>query len=72
MADRKKLVITNTVNEKTDVKDLKKPFVRGERSRSNLGGSGLGLSIAERAATLNGFSLKLSCTDTEFRAEVRY
>ncbi|MBO4878258.1 MAG: HAMP domain-containing histidine kinase [Ruminococcus sp.] len=71
-ADRKKLVITNTVNEKTDVKDLKKPFVRGERSRSNLGGSGLGLSIAERAAALNGFSLKLSCTDTEFRAEVRY
>ena len=70
--ERKKLIITNTVNEKVDVKDLKKPFVRGERSRSNLGGSGLGLSIAERAAALNGFKLNISCTNTEFSAEIRY
>ena len=71
-ADRKRLIITNTVSEKIDVSELKKPFVRGEEARSNLGGSGLGLSIAERAAILNGFRLDISCTDTEFRAEVRY
>ena len=70
--ERKKLIITNTVSEKIDVKDLKKPFVRGEKSRSNLGGSGLGLSIAERAAALNGFKLNISCTNSEFSAEVSY
>jgi signal transduction histidine kinase len=70
--ERKKLIITNTVKEKVDVKDLKKPFGRGEKSRSNLGGSGLGLSIAERAAALNGFKLNISCTNTEFSAEIRY
>lgn len=70
--ERKKLIITNTVNEKIDVKDLKKPFVRGEKSRSNLGGSGLGLSIAERSAALNGFKLNISCTNTDFSAEIRY
>jgi signal transduction histidine kinase len=46
--------------------------VRGEEARSNLGGSGLGLSIAERAAAMNGFTLKLSSTDEEFRAELRF
>ena len=70
--ERKKLIITNTVKEKVNVKDLKKPFVRGEKSRSNLGGSGLGLSIAERAAALNGFKLNISCTNTEFSAEIKY
>ena len=70
--ERKKLIITNTVDEKINVKDLKKPFVRGEKSRSNLGGNGLGLSIAERAAALNGFKLNISCTNTEFSAEIRY
>ena len=53
-------------------KDLKKPFVRGEKSRSNLGGNGLGLSIAERAAALNGFKLNISCANTEFSAEIKY
>ncbi len=70
--DRKKLVITNTVNGKIDTRKLKVPFVRGEESRSNLGGSGLGLSIAERAAALNGFRLNISCTDNEFKAEVKF
>jgi hypothetical protein len=72
VCERKKLIITNTVKEKINVKDLKKPFVRGEKSRSNLGGSGLGLSIAERTAALNGFKLNLSCTNTEFSAEIKY
>lgn len=70
--NRNKLVISNTVNRKIDTRKLKEPFVRGEESRSNLGGSGLGLSIAERAAALNGFRLNISCTDNEFKAEVKF
>ncbi len=72
MIDKNKMVISNTVNGKIDTRKLKDPFVRGEESRSNLGGSGLGLSIAERAAILNDFSLNISCTENEFKAEVKF
>ena len=70
--DARRLAVTNTVKQKVDVGNLTTPFVRGEEARSNLGGSGLGLSIAERAAAMNGFTLKLSSTDEEFRAELRF
>ena len=66
----KKLVLTNTVKEKISTKDLKRPFVRGDKSRSNTRGTGLGLSIAESAAQLNGFKLNLRCTDNEFVSEI--
>ena len=66
----KKLVMTNTVEEKISTKDLKRPFVRGDKSRSNTRGTGLGLSIAESAAQVNGFKLKLNCTDKEFVSEI--
>ena len=72
VCERKKLIINNTVKEKIDVKGLKSHFVRGEKSRSNLGGSGLGLSIAERAAIINGFSLDISCNNNEFRVNLKY
>ena len=68
----KRLVITNTVAAKVDVKKLKQPFVRGDSSRSNVQGSGLGLSLADRAAHMNGMELKLACSDTEFMAELRF
>lgn len=70
--DKKRLVITNTVAAKVDVNKLKQPFVRGDASRSNTQGSGLGLSLADRAAVMNGMVLKLACTDTEFRAELKF
>ena len=70
--DGKRLVVTNTVKGKIDVGNLTTPFVRGEEARSNPDGSGLGLSIAEQAAAMNGFTLKLSSTDDEFRAELRF
>lgn len=70
--DKKRLTVTNTVAEKIDTKELKRPFVRGDKARSNVSGNGLGLAIAERAAAANGLKLSLSCTDTEFRAELKY
>ena len=70
--DKKRLVITNTVASKIEVKELKQPFVRGDTSRSNVQGSGLGLALAERSAQFCGMTLKLSCSDSEFRTELRF
>ena len=70
--DQKTLTVTNSVAQKISVKKLKEPFYRGDAARSNVKGNGLGLAIADRAANANGFKLKLSCTDTEFRAELKF
>lgn len=70
--DHTGLTIVNTVAEKVEVKNLTTPFVRGDQSRSNHDGSGLGLALAERAAAMSGFSLKLLCTDDEFTAKLRF
>ena len=67
----KSFAVTNTVAEKIDTKDLKTPFVRGDKSRSNVKGSGLGLSIADKSAVSNNMKLKISCSDKEFKAEVK-
>ena len=40
-------------------KDIFEPFVMGDKSRSSGGGSGLGLSVASKIASLHGFKLKL-------------
>lgn len=68
----KNIIIKNTVDKKIDVKELKKPFTKGDKSRSNNSGSGLGLAIAENASAINGFRLDISCTDTEFIAELKF
>ncbi|MDE5883912.1 MAG: HAMP domain-containing histidine kinase [Oscillospiraceae bacterium] len=62
--------ISNTVHKKIDVTDLKRPFKKGDTARSGKSGSGLGLSIADKAAEANYFQLMLSCSDTEYTAEL--
>ncbi|MDE6658352.1 MAG: HAMP domain-containing histidine kinase [Oscillospiraceae bacterium] len=62
--------ISNTVSEKIDVTELKHPFKKGDTARSGKLGSGLGLSIADKAAEENHFQLILSCSDTEYTAKV--
>ena len=69
--DKKRLTVTNTVAQKISVKKLKEPFYRGDAARSNVKGNGLGLAIADRAADANGFKLRLSCTENEFKAELK-
>lgn len=68
----KNLIIKNTVGKKVDVKELKKPFKKGDKARSNNTGIGLGLTIADNASAINGFKLDISCSDTEFKAEVKF
>lgn len=70
--NKKQITVTNSVEKKINTAKLTRPFVRGDASRSNIEGNGLGLAIAERAALANRFKLLLSCTDTEFRTELRY
>ena len=70
--DKKHMTFVNSVSEKIDTRELKRPFVRGDSARSNVDGNGLGLAIAERAVLASGFRLLISCTDTEFKAEVRF
>ena len=40
-------------------REIFEPFVMGDKSRSTGGGSGLGLSVAAKIASLHGFKLKL-------------
>lgn len=68
----KSVCIKNTVNKKVDIKNLKKPFIKGDTARSNQSGSGLGLAIAENASIINGFKLILTCSDNEFTAELKF
>ena len=69
--EKKVLRVTNSVAQKLEVKKLKEPFVRGDAARSNVKGNGLGLSLADQAARLNGFKLNLTCTDKTFTAELK-
>lgn len=70
--DPASLCIVNTVSRKVDTADLKKPFVKGDKERGSKQGSGLGLSLADKGAAVNGFRLELSCTETEFTAVLRF
>ena len=42
-----------------DPEQLFQPFTRGDPARSPEGGSGLGLSIADRIARMHGYKLEL-------------
>lgn len=69
--DKRRMKVVNTVSGRIETAELKKPFVRGDKARTDRSGSGLGLSIAESALARNGFGLKISSTETEFTAEIR-
>ncbi len=68
----KEFRIDNTVTGKTETSALLMPFTKGDKSRTGKSGSGLGLSIADNALRANGFTLEISCTESEFTASVRF
>lgn len=54
-----------------DAKNLWKPFVKGDNSRSNKQGTGVGLAIVKNILDLHKYSLKLSCEDGIFKVEIK-
>lgn len=71
--DSKGFTMTNLTDQKIkNVKDLKKPFVKGEESRDAEGGAGLGLSIVENCLLSAGHSLDIGFEDETFKADVRW
>lgn len=71
--DNKGFTMTNLTDQKIrNVKDLKKPFVKGEESRDAEGGAGLGLSIVENCLLSAGHSLDIGFENETFKADVRW
>ena len=71
--DSKGFTMTNLTDQKIkNVKDLKKPFVKGEESRDAEGGAGLGLSIVENCLLSAGHSLDIEFENETFKADVRW
>lgn len=69
--DRERMTVTNLTDTKIkNVKDLKKPFVKGEQARGGESGTGLGLSIADNCLLTAGHSLELEFEDETFKAIV--
>jgi len=65
---KNKIIFTNDIEKRVDTAELLMPFVKGDKSRSGQNGNGLGLSIAKEASAVNGLTLTISSTDTEFTA----
>ena len=71
--DNKGFTMTNLTDQKIkNVKDLKKPFVKGEESRGTESGAGLGLSIVENCLLSAGHSLDIEFEDKTFKSIVRW
>jgi len=67
---------TLTITNKTDAKaenpeELRKPFVKGDRSRGQ-SGSGLGLAIADSDLDILGYKMDLASSEGEFKVTVRF
>ncbi len=54
-----------------DAENLWKPFVKGDNSRSNKQGTGVGLAIVKNILELHGYRLKLSCEDGIFKVNIK-
>lgn len=63
--DQTKEVIEN-------IKDIKKPFVKGSSSRGGENGTGLGLAIADSSLTALGHSLDVDLKDGIFTAVIKW
>ncbi len=69
---KKHLCISNQCSAKIDdVNELLKPFVTGNKNRSNKGGSGLGLAIAKNIMDLHKFKMTIKCENKNFEVHIK-
>lgn len=52
------------------VEELWKPFIKGDNSRNEERGTGVGLTIVKNIADVHGFELVLQCEEQEFVAKI--
>ena len=70
--NKKSISITNQCSsEISDVNELLKPFVTGNKNRSNKGGSGLGLAIAKNIMDLHKFDLCVKYENKKFEVIIK-
>lgn len=67
--DNRAFTVKNTFDKKIDTTELAMPFKKGDKARSKRT-SGLGLSLAQKAAEQNGFKLQLSSDKDCFTAQI--
>ena len=63
-------IINDILDDISNVSNLTEPFVKGDNSRGENSGSGLGLSIAMNNLTKLGYKLDVSCSDKKFIAKI--
>ena len=70
---KSKITFTNVSTEEIgkSAESLWKPFVKGDNSRSNKQGTGVGLAIVKNILELHGYGLKLSCEEGIFKVEIK-
>lgn len=73
VCDKNCMTISNTYSvgkDEPDELDLLKPFIKGDKTRSNKSGSGIGLTIAKNILELHGYKLSLKRAENEFIVRV--
>lgn len=71
-SDASSFAVINTADRRSDIKEIVMPFVKGDRSRNGMQGCGLGLSIVQNAAAVNGMKLDLESNEKSFKAVIRF
>ena len=70
--DKKSIGISNRCGaEIDDTDELLKPFVTGDKNRSNKGGNGLGLAIAKNIMDLHKFKMNVKYEDKKFKVIIK-
>lgn len=72
-AETRSITLTNTYSAKIDKtpEELCRPFVRGDSSRTERSGTGMGLAIVKNICDLHGFDLEVK-TDNVFKVKMTF